>query len=106
MVEEKLRKSRKRVRINPVQSRLGFLRENSQIYWVKELGGKVFGERRMQMGGKEQRGGKLYGAKGRKAHGESTSRRRRSWVVGYLANGGCIWVVRSKGEGSTWKEHQ
>jgi hypothetical protein len=46
------------VRINPVQSQLSFLRENSQIYWVRGLGGRVFGERGMRMGGREQRGGK------------------------------------------------
>jgi hypothetical protein len=31
----------------------------------------------MHMGGKKQRRGKLYGAKGREAHGKSTSRRQR-----------------------------
>jgi hypothetical protein len=47
------------VGINPVQSRFGFLRENSQIYWVRELGDRVFGERGMRMGDKEHRGGNM-----------------------------------------------
>jgi hypothetical protein len=42
LVEGKTRKSRKKVRITPVQSRLGVLKKKSQIYLSMGVGVRVF----------------------------------------------------------------